>query len=242
MRKLLVSGCSLSSGCGFTDTNIERNWPNQLAERIDATLTNLAVTGYDNPGIFINAIEQLIQQDFDICLIQLSSIDRIVLSPNWNGHLLTTNSNISNGLLSDKQYQSFYKSFLLLNQHAEHWNRLLKIIHSVQHLNKQGKYVRFVNGILDWDQELFADPCKSKFLDRLIDIDNICDDDIKKLRTLVYNQARSINLDFFINPFNNFQKIKIDDISSNDAHPGVKSHNLYTDLIFNYLTRDKINA
>jgi len=24
MRKLLVSGCSLSSGCGFTDTNIEK--------------------------------------------------------------------------------------------------------------------------------------------------------------------------------------------------------------------------
>jgi hypothetical protein len=242
MRKLLVSGCSLSSGFGFTDTNIERSWPNQLAERIDATLTNVAVPGYDNPGIFISAIEQLTQQDFDICLIQLSSIDRIVLSPNWNGRKLTTNLNMSNGFLSKKQYQSFYKSFLLLNQHAEHWNKLLKIIHSVQHLNKQGKYVRFVNGLLDWDQELFADPCKSKFLDRLIDIDNICDEDIKKLRTLVYNQARLINLDFFINPFNNFRKIRIDSISSDDTHPGVKSHDLYTDLIFNYLTRDKINA
>jgi hypothetical protein len=242
--KLLVSGCSFSSGFGFTDANIERNWPNQLAKRLGAELTNVAKTGYDNTGIFMNALEQLTKQDFDICLLQITQIDRLLISPNWHGHrMCRPESNITNGILSDSEYQKWVKTFILLNQSSEHWTRLLKMINIVQNLIAQGKYIRFVNGSLDWDHALFNDPANSEFLNRLIDIDNLPNDEVDKLRTLVYNQTKSIDLSLWVNPFDKFcGPIQRDDILPTDKHPGVKSHDVLTDLIYNYLTKDKINA
>ena len=237
--KLLVSGCSFSSGFGFNSTTLERNWPNQLATFLKATLTNVAQPGYDNPGIFINFMEQITKEDFDVCLLQMSGIDRIVLSPNWNGFRLCSAINISNGVLSDNEYNSWYKRFLILNQHCVHWDKLRKILTIIENLNNQGKYIRVINGLLGWDQELFTHPAKSKFLNRLIDIDNIPDGDIDRLRTLVYNQTKSIDLNLWINPFNSFIDLQIDNILPNDSHPGLKSHDIYAELVFNYLTENK---
>jgi hypothetical protein len=243
MRKLLVSGCSFSSGWGFTDANIQRNWPTQLAKRLDATVTNVAQLGFDNPGIFINFIEQLTKEDFDICLLQVTSIDRLLLSPNW--HAATTpriEENMTNGLMSDSEYKQWCSKFLLLNQQSEHWIRLTKIINVIQNLSRQGKYIRFVNGLLDWDRELFIDPLKSGFLERLIDIDNIPNDEIDRLRNLVYNQTKGIDLNLWINPFDSFHNLQIDDMSPETdpyGHPGVESHDMYAELVFNYLKDDK---
>jgi hypothetical protein len=239
--KLLVSGCSFSSGWGFTESNIEKSWPRLLAKKLNATLTNVSQTGYDNSGILLNFLEQLTKEDFDVCLLQLTNIDRILLSPNWYNRGIPRLDNMSNGFLNDHEYQSFYKGFVLLNQHSEHWNRLLKLINIIQNLVKQGKYIRFVNGLLDWDQSLFVDPPKSKFLDRLIDIDHIPDNQVDELRTLVYNQTESIDLNLWINSFNSLNAIKVDNISSTDTHPGLLSHEIYANLIFNYL-KDNTNA
>lgn len=243
--KLLVSGCSFSSGFGFTDANIERSWPNQLAKRLGATLTNVAKTGYDNTGIFMNAMEQLTKEDFDICLLQITQIDRLLISPNWHGpRMCRLEANITNGLLNDREYRQWCKTFILLNQSSEHWARLLKIINIVQNLIAQGKYIRFVNGSMDWDSALFNNPTQSRFLKRLIDFDNIPDDEVDKLRNFVYNQTMSIDLNLWINPFDKFCGLTIqrDNILPTDIHPGVKSHDTLTDLIYNYLTKDKINA
>jgi hypothetical protein len=233
--KLLVSGCSFSSGWGFNSDTVSRNWPNQLATMLDAQLFNVGVAGYDNPGIFLNFLEKLSQEDFDVCLIQTTAIDRIVLSPNWNSPRLCSIDNISNGLISDNQYKAWYKNFILLNQCAEHWSRLIKIISIVQNLVNQGKYIRFVNGLLNWDQQLFLDPKNSEFLNKLIDIEYISDQDIAKLQDLVYNQVKQIDLNLWINPFNSLHSLQIDNISSTDDHPGLLSHDKYATLIFNYL-------
>jgi len=238
--RLLVSGCSFSSGWGF-ESLPEKNWANQVAEQFGATLTNVALTGYDNTGICLNFLEQITKEDFDICLLQITSISRVILSPNWNGCKLISKINISNKFLSDSEYQRWFKNFVLLNQHAEHWNRLLKFVHIVQNLSNQGKYIRFVNGLLDWDEELFINPKESKFLNRLIDIDQIPDSDITRLRELVHNQTKLIDLNLWINPFNSFDQIKVDNISDEDSHPGLKSHDLYATLITNYL-KDNTHA
>jgi hypothetical protein len=238
--KLLVSGCSFSSGWGF-ESSPEKNWANQVAEQLGANLTNVALSGYDNIGICLNFLEQITKEDFDICLLQITGISRVVLSPNWNGARRITELNMSNGFLSDSEYQRWFKNFVLLNQHAEHWNRLLKFIHIVQNLSNQGKYIRFVNGLLDWDKDLFTTPTQSKFLNRLIDNNQIPDSDITRLCDLVHNQTKSIDLNLWINPFNSFNRLKIDTISDDDHHPGSKSHNLYATLITNYL-KDNTHA
>jgi hypothetical protein len=238
--KLLVSGCSFSSGWGF-ESAPENNWANQVAKKLGATLTNVAMAGYDNTGICLNFLEKITKEDFDICLLQITSIARVVLSPNWNGSRLVNEVNISNGFLLDSEYQRWFKNFVLLNQHAEHWNRLLKFIHICQNLSNQGKYIRFVNGLLEWDKALFTNPKESRFLNRLIDVNSTSNLDIIRLRELVHNQTKSIDLNLWINPFNNFNSARVDSISAEDNHPGLKSHNLYATLITNYL-KDNTNA
>lgn len=61
--RLLVGGCSLSSGWGFTSDNIDQTWPNLLSKKLDAQLTNVSKAGYDNTGIFLNLMEQLTSTD-----------------------------------------------------------------------------------------------------------------------------------------------------------------------------------
>jgi hypothetical protein len=239
MRKILTSGCSLTSGWAFNDADLERNWPNQLATRLGATITNVAYTGNDNTSIFLNFLEKISGETFDICLLQITSIDRILFSPNWNSTQMFSFYNMSNGFMTDEEYCNWYRGFLILNQHCIHWSRLLQIQNIVKKLNVQGKYIRFVNGLLDWDQELFTDPTNSKFLNRLIDIDNISDSEIDRLRNLVYNQTKSIDLDLWINPFNSFTDLQVDDILPTDNHPGLKSHDIFAELIFNYLRENK---
>jgi hypothetical protein len=232
--RLLVGGCSFSSGWGFTPANIEQCWPNLLAKKLNAELTNVSKTGYDNTGIFLNLIEKLIDTDFDLCLFQVTALNRIILSPNAHGHQLLHpgGANMSAGKLSDIEYTAMIKKFVLINQDMEHWNRLFKIITTIQTLIKQGKNIKFINGLLHWDDNFFTNPSQSIFLKSTIDFDNLPDADIAKFTQVLYNQAQAIDLTAWINPFTSLKKISVDTISAKDLHPGLKSHSIFADTIY----------
>ena len=46
-------------------------------------------------GIFINAISEFLTTEYDLILIQLSSIDRIILSPNMHEQISVTNTTVN---------------------------------------------------------------------------------------------------------------------------------------------------
>lgn len=234
--RLLIAGCSFSSGWGFKDDNIHQHWPNQLAKKLNADLVNVSATGYDNQGIFLNFIEQIFAHEFDLCLLQVTSLARVVISPNIHGPRLIGSINISNGFLTDAEYQDWYKKFALLNQGIEHWYRFIKMVSIVQELVKQGKNIKFVNGFLKWDKDLFTQPTKSKFIQSTIDSNNIVDSDIDKFTKIMYNQSQTIDLDLWINPFDPFYKLQVDTISNVDTHPGLRSQQIFTDLIYKDIT------
>ena len=237
--RLLVGGCSFSSGWGFTSATIDQNWPNLLSKKLDADLVNVSETGYDNPGIFLNILEQLTRTDFDLCLFQVTALNRIIISPNVHGHRLFPfpQANISNGRLSDGEYAFMTKKFVIVNQDIEHWNRLFKIITTVQNLNKQGKNIKFVNGLLHWDRNFFSDPEKSNFIKTTIDSDNLPDEDIVKFTQVLYNQAQTIDLTTWVNPFGSLKKLSVDFISPGDLHPGLESHRIFADTIYKGITQ-----
>jgi hypothetical protein len=232
--KLLVGGCSISSGWGFTADNIEQCWPNLLAKKLNANLTNVSITAYDNTGIFLNIIEQLTSTDFDLCLFQVTALNRLIVSPNVHGHWLLNSvvSNMSGKKLSNSEHAYMVKKLVLINQDIEHWNRLFKIITTIQNLIKQGKNIKFINGLLHWDDKFFTDPIKSKFIKTTIDVDNLPDEDIAKFTQVLYNQAQTIDLTAWINPFTMLTKISVDSISATDSHPGLKSHIIFADTIY----------
>lgn len=236
--RLLVGGCSLSSGWGFTSDNIDQTWPNLLSKKLDAQLTNVSKAGYDNTGIFLNLMEQLTSTDFDLCLFQVTAMNRIVISPNaWGCRLFNPLENISEGILSDPEYSFMAKKFLLINQDIEHWNRLFKIITIIQDLIKQGKQIKFINGLLHWDKCFFTNPENSKFIKNTIVAENLPDEDIVKFTKILYNQSQSIDLINWINPFTSLKNLSVDYISVNDSHPGLQSHKIFADIIFKGITQ-----
>lgn len=171
-------------------------------------------------------------------MFQVTAMNRIVISPNaWGCRLFNPLENISEGILSDPEYSFMAKKFLLINQDIEHWNRLFKIITIIQDLIKQGKQIKFINGLLHWDKCFFTNPENSKFIKNTIVAENLPDEDIVKFTKILYNQSQSIDLINWINPFTSLKNLSVDYISVNDSHPGLQSHKIFADIIFKRITQ-----
>jgi len=229
--KLLVSGCSFSSGYGFPlelqDPNI---WPNRVAKALDADLNNLSVPGYDNTGIFLNVLNDLTVNDYDLILIQFTSLNRIVVSPNMHGTTSPGVLNTLNNFKTKTEFDTFNKQWIRLNKDFEHWKRLISIITIFQKMIDQGYNIKFINGLLHWNKDFF-DNDRSIFALDLLDYHNLPDSDIKKGLDILNRDKQKINPEHWINLHESFYDMQIDNASSTDNHPGVRSHEIYTDKI-----------
>jgi hypothetical protein len=236
--KILVSGCSFSVGYGFASSNEDpRIWPNLVGKNLNAEVSNVSVAGYDNPGIFLNAINKFSKNKYDLILIQVTSLNRLIVSPNMHSIInLTTHLDLDlwKGRIAKAEYKTFCKNLVILNQDFEHWKRLTNIINTVQNLVKQGYNIKFVNGLLKWDQSFFQDRV-SNFSNQILDVDELPDEDIHRGLDIIDQTKQTIDLDLWINPFDPFYKLKVDEASSTDSHPGIESQKIFSELIVNYL-------
>lgn len=239
--KILVGGCSFSTGYGLADQK-QNSWPNLLAKKLNADLKNVSVPGYDNQGIFLNLIKECTTTHYDLILFQVTSLSRLVLSPNMHGIVgLSTlcNTDDFSGwdqwfTLSD--WQAFQRLCVKINGDFEHWKRLLAIIVICQNLISQGYNIRFVNGLLDWDKDFFTTD-RSKWAATILDIDTLPDQDIQDGLNQINLAKKQIDLKHWINPFDSFLSLKVDHASAVDSHPGLQSQQIYTNLLFNSLTQ-----
>jgi hypothetical protein len=241
--KILVSGCSISYGYGFPMTINDPNiWPNLLAKELNAEVNNVSVPGYDNPGIFLNALREFTTNKYDLILIQLSGLDRVVVSPDIHRSLslgpFVDELSTSNMFIDEIEKRNFFKTFLRINQSFEHWKRLINIIITVQNLVKQGHNIKFLNGLINWTDEFFNNH-DSKFARDVVDSHNLPDDDIKKGLDKINLDKDLIDSTLWINLVKCFRQMQVDQASETDNHPGPKSHKIYTDLILTKLNMEK---
>jgi hypothetical protein len=244
MKKILVSGDSISYGYGFPlEKNEPTLWPNQLSKLLDANVTNISIPGYDNTGIFINTLAELFTNKYDLVLIQLTNLDRVCLSPNMHTRINIINTDINslsnklstttNSRFSKDQISYFHKILLELNGKYEHWQRLVGILCTIQQLVKQGHNIRIINGMLDWSEDFFSN-MHSQYAKTILNYNNLPDDDINAGLEKIYRQIQDIDLSIWINPFKSFANVAVDDAPLDD-HPGSRSHAIYTKMILNNL-------
>ena len=229
--KLLVGGCSFSAGHGFsggiTDPNI---WPNLLAKELNAELTNVSQRGYDNPGIFLQLLKEITTTNYDLILFQVTSLNRIILSPTIHGSYRLSEENWSSNRINNKDYKDFYRVFVELNKDFEHWHRFMNIMLTVQNLVKQGHNIKLINGLMDWDQSFF-DADISPFAKSVLDFNNTPDEDIEQGLNMLNRDKQKIDLNVWINPMESMFRTKVDTISSTDSHPGIISQINYAKMI-----------
>jgi hypothetical protein len=245
MYKILVSGASVAWGAGFEDGKDDKNtWPNQLARKLNSHITNISQPGYDNVGIFLKTMRELLLNKYDLILIEIVPINRLILSPNIHevfeaGWLPSIKESLLQYNFSDKDINTFYKILTLVNHNFEHWRRFLGIIATAQMLVTKGYNIRFVNNHLDWDEHFFNNK-ESKFANNLIDADNLPDSDINSILGVIEQQKKTIDLNLWINPFKSLIDYRIDDAAPGNWHPGPKSNDIFSDSIINYLINQNL--
>jgi len=220
--KLLVSGCSITAGFAFN--NEKKNpdlWCNKLSTHLNADITNIAQPGLDNTSIFVNTFNELTKDHYDLAVIQVSGLTRLNLTPSNHGVRPIDpihNENIADYYLSDSEWNSFRKNFLMLNGPILHWDRLVKFLNISQCFNTQ---VLFVNGLVSWSKDFF-NQTDSLFHRYLISDSEIPDDEISTMLDYVNETKKEINLNNWldIDPMMSYKS----DTANDNVHFGSKTH------------------
>ena len=255
--KLLVSGCSFTKGHGLDfEKKDSKLWANQISSKLNSSIKNIARSGYNNQTIFIETLSELTKQDYDLVILAWSII------PRWNfqfgfelyetfSHLADYQVNTNNKILSTK-WQTDLKN-KLLQIHNDHWNLLdivkyVNILINMQERNKHKK-IFFVNTYGPWSDNFFekkqislpSDLCE--YTQSLLNVDKRDDEEIFKLYNLMhkqYNDAGGIQEQNWLNLYNSFEKLKVDNVSETDHHPGYDSQDVFVDQLWPVL-EEKLN-
>jgi hypothetical protein len=236
--RILVAGCSLTSGYGFADEINDKDiWPNILAKNLDAEIDNVSVAGNSNEFIFLNLLEKLYssKEEYDYIFYQATSLGRVILTPNWHTKATISEYNNSNGMVSDKDYKKFHSTFLTLNQLWGHWRRLVQVLNTIQSLAVNHN-ILVINGAISGISKEFVNGDRTPFLDSIIDVNNLPDNEIYKASELIKQDIDSINFDYWVNPYNSFVRQQVDTCPlDGDNHPGAITHANFAKMLLEYL-------
>jgi hypothetical protein len=253
-HKLLVAGCSYTSGYAFED---EKNnpvcWANLLGSSLGYSITNVAKTGANNATIFHETINSLLTTDFDLVLVQWTIFPRFNMMVGLETYPVMTmfkdaDVNIVGGeCVTGKWLVETGKRLLKL--HNDHWDVLnvikyINVLREIQH--SRGKKIFFINGLAPWPTDFFnrRDFYKPSDLDsftyNILRANDRSDTEVFELYNMIHNQYSEyggIREDLWLNLYNSFDNIKVDTIGVNDLHPGKLSQPVIKDTIYETLIK-----
>jgi hypothetical protein len=253
-QNILVSGCSFSAGYGMPGKHSDKNnWPNLLAKELGINaVTNVSRTGSNNHWIFLETVSAMLQDHYDLILVQWSTIPRFKFKVGLELYpvdtMLDDDINIVGRRTIKKEWLIEIKN-RLLEIHNDHWDILdlvkyVNVLIELQVRARHGK-IFFINGLGPWPHGYFD----KKQIDLPSDLDPFThdllqaefrdDDEIFQLYSMIHDHYAgygSIQQQHWLNLYQAMSQIKIDTIQSNDAHPGLASQSIFADLFAQQIT------
>jgi hypothetical protein len=256
-KKLLISGASVAAGAGLSDVDRKKFlWANQVGKESDYQVENISVIGSDNLEIFLNTSNKILDDFYDLILVQWQSIpcknldlgletyntklNLIGTRPIWDINLY------SHQKITSKTLQSC--RHVLMRYYKEHWEikELVSYCKILSYLaNNMGTKIKFINYNLPWDQNRFFDYIEwtypselDEFTKSLIDVDFRDDFEIKEIYKLIhwhYAAAGPVNPVDWLNLYDPLKTYQIDSISTIDKHPGIQSQLIFKNKILAWL-------
>ena len=251
--ELLVSGCSFTKGHGLeSEQNNPRLWVNQLSKKLNSKVNNIAHHGYSNQSIFLETLHNISVNDYDLVIVAWSVIPRWNFNLGFELHSTHTHLNrrrrrrpINTNL---KHFSAEWQNELknkLLEGHNDHWHLLelvkyVNILINMQTKLKNQKIV-FVNTYGPWPDNFFSkknitSPSDlSDFEQNILNVEARDNEEIFKLYNLMheqYSQSGGIQEKYWLNLYNSFEKLKIDNASEVDFHPGYASQDIFVEQLW----------
>jgi len=232
--KILVAGCSISSGWGFDGLKLDPHiWPNLVADAVDATVTNTAKTASSNYDIFLQTLTQQIDNTYDLVLVQWTGLDRITLAGGLDSFIIV------NHIAKDTQspmfqhvtpsdLRTFSRVILEINNL---WKAFTDLGQMTQVLSQQTTPHYFINGNLPWTTDFFYNPGHDPFTNLLLPIDT----DHKLVKQQIDQIKQQLVPDRWVNLSQGWQYSQLDTVSVTDIHAGSESHEFYATQVLNFL-------
>jgi hypothetical protein len=232
--KILVAGCSISSGWGFEDEKLSPDiWPNLVGKYLDAQVINVAKTASSNADIFLQVLHSLTQNNYDLVLVQWTGFDRITLAGGLDSFILIntvvpdTKSPIFQGIPIE-DLRGYTRVITTINNM---WKAFVDLSTMTEILTAQATPVYFINGNLPWTTDFFYNPKHDTFTRTLLSIDT----DEVKVREIINQTRQQFDPTKWVNLPQGWQYSQRDNVSETDIHAGVESHKFYATQVVNFL-------
>jgi hypothetical protein len=247
--KACFNGCSFTWGAGFPPDQRELYiYDRLLAKRFDFDRTNIAAAGASNHVIFMNALEALQQQQYDIMFVQWTGLNRLWLSPGpeiWfkisgvDGPGEFQHNTIR---MSAQETRQLAHKIYVLNHDYQNTLDLITYCDTLIKLAQGHTRMVYVNGLVPWQKDLVShslDQISAYTKYGLLDFDNHSDEKIQRYFNKIQQKFSALDQSKWVNLFDSFQKMQIDQ-GPEGHHPGIKSHALLADKISQYLHSENI--
>jgi hypothetical protein len=239
--KILITGCSFSSGWGFEQGKDDpSSWPEIVRQKFDCSIHNLAETGNSNTDIFLSLINEAGQKNYDLIVFQATALDRISVSPSpMSGKINLLNfdeiDDHYRAKFSSGEIENFKKIYVTLNQS---WKSFFDFVVMCNVCSKLPIPVVMINGLMPWGKHFWttsADGSIDSVTKDLIQFDQYPDSVLFPWLEKVTEAKQTIKKLHWINLERSWQCAKIDTISSRDQHPGPLSQHLFAEQVVHFL-------
>jgi hypothetical protein len=244
-KKFTFIGCSFTVGVGLLlEKDDPNNYTNIVANNYNANITNLAVGGNSNYNIFITTLNEIVFNQPDKIFVQWSVLNRLWIYPGPDteltlSHTIKDDYKYCDIYYSKKQLQELTNAYHILNHD---YKNLITLINYCNILTRISDcQIIFINGLLPWTQEISDKNTATNFSDNLsayskelLEFDTRDDDELNKFFSKLNVAVTSLDKRYWVNMFNSLQNQAID-LGNDNAHPGIKSHQRYADMIIKYI-------
>ncbi len=256
MNKTLYAGCSYTSGVGFDLLDKEPGlWVNLLHNSVpelkETQAVNVGLGGRSNAGIFRDVCYQLTHRnDIKYVFVAFTSMPRYEINlgletyptryvfATWSPGI--TEINLNDVSYTGKYLESVGSRFVtLVHLHYEILD-MVYYVNTMLNLSKLvGAKIFFINAIGPWDYQYFTKlenvlpNSYTDFTKELLNFNTRDDEEIFKLYNTMhdsYNLAGGIHEDLWLNLYSSFRSLLVDR-NSDDNHPGLKSNQIYHQLL-----------
>lgn len=256
MPKLVFTGGSITKGNGwdFRDTYQRDNfWVNRVGAEIpifsNLEMLNLGISNGNNDEIFRASVDVLAKYGHDISYLFCSwvSVPRyrysLGLEP-WSTQDsqqdLLEDIEINKIIIKKDYVNNLKRRFFTLHHLHFEITKILEYVNIVSRLGQRlGVPVFHINDTCPWDEEYFTiqtgTPSNYTYFTQteILNVDNRPDDEIYKLYKRMhrdYDLAGGVNPDRWINLYQSWKNLQID-YNPDGTHPGVRSNEIYVDVM-----------